>query len=256
MRFFTLFLLLLAILPLPAEESPHKRVNHRRQAGGPWLGIQTTWMEKATAAQLNGVPQGFGLLIEQVEPNSPAAEAGLQALDVLWKFDDQLVANNGQLYALMKMTGVDKKGVFTVSRRGKNLVLPVVIGTRPVTGKELANAASEVLMPPLPGAVVRHLDLGKRSGFISEGGVTVSLVRNPTGFVYSVSEHETLVREGILLDDDSESWPATIDDKTRRKLEVLFESLENAEERENSAPRLPRVRRVPVAKEGDESGKK
>lgn len=246
MRILIFLILSLTLTPLTAEKPEKRDPLSQPLAGEPWLGIHTIWMEKATAAQLKGVPQGFGLLVDAVESQSPASEAGLQPLDILWKYNDQLIANAGQLFALMKLTGISNEGVLTISRRGESLTLPVVIGRRPDSRKELAEAATEVLMPPLPGAIVRQLDLGKRSGFISEGEVTVSLTRISTGFEYSVSEGAEVVKQGLLPDGDPSTWPATIDEKNRRKLAVLFQSLENAEQREAPRPRLPRVRRVPV----------
>lgn len=246
MRFLILLTLLLVPVPLAADGPRSFAGPHDQEAGGPWLGIHTKRMEKATAAQLNDVPEGFGVLVDQVAPDSPASDAGLQSLDVLWKYNDQFIANRGQLYALIMHTGIGKEAALTISRRGENIVVSVRIGVRPDSYRELAEAATEVLMPPLPGSIVRQLDLGKRSGFIAEGNVTVRLSRHDNGFEFSVSEGEELVKEGVLAGKDISSWPATIDDKTRRKLKVLFDSLENAEQREAPAPRIPRVRRVPV----------
>ncbi|MGJ8724280.1 MAG: PDZ domain-containing protein [Roseibacillus sp.] len=246
MRIPILLLILFVVVPSHADGPKKWMRGHCPEPGGPWLGIKTTWLEKATAAQLNEVPAGFGLLIESVEPVSPAFEAGLQSMDVIWKFDNQFVANKGQLFALLKLKGVGNEGTLTVSRAGENLVLPVTVGVRPENGRELAEAAAEVLMPPLPGVIVRQVDLGKRSGFISEDGVTVSLSRKIGGFDFHVLKDGDVVNHGTLAGEDSDSWPETIDDKTRRKLHALFQSLMNAEQREEDEPRVPRVRRVPV----------
>ena len=247
MKTLMLALLALSILPFQAE---HRGKREHLEPGTPWMGIHLTWMEKATAAQLHGVPEGFGLLIEEVEPLSPANDAGLQSLDVLWKYDDQLVASKRQLFALIKQTGIGNEAALTISRAGENVLMPIVIGIRPENPEELAQGATEVLMPPLPGAIVRQLDLGQRSGFIEEGGVTVSLRRKEKGAAYSVSEGDNVLSEGILVGEDSTLWPATIDDKVRRKLEVLLKSLANAENREANAPHQPRIRRVPVPASG------
>jgi len=104
-------------------------------------------------------------------------------------------------------------------------------------------------MPPLPGVTVIERNLGKRSGFIEEGGVTVSLSRQLDGFVYSVSTSEKVIDEGRLEGEDVASWPKGLDEKTCRKLEALTQSIINAENRSASTPRRPRVRRVPVKKE-------
>lgn len=250
MKILALFVVAFLVCPAIGDGPHHGKGRHRAEEGSAWLGVYLTWMEEATAVQLNEVPAGFGLLIDEVEVDSPAAEAGLQPLDVLWKYDDQLIANKGQLLALMRHTGVGKQGSLTVSRAGQNLVLPVTIGERPQGQEELAKGAREVLMPPLPTAVMRQVDLGKRSGFIAEGGVIVSLARKQNGFEYSVNEGEKTLQAGTLLGENAALWPATLDDDTRRKLQVLFESLVNAEQRESSPRRTPRVRRVPVPKEG------
>ena len=249
MRIPILLLIFLVVIPSHADGPKKWMRGHRAEPGGPWLGIKTEWLEKATAAQLHDVPEGFGVLVESVEPSSPALEAGLQSMDVIWKFDDQFVANKGQLFALLKLKGSGNEGKLTISRAGVNLVLPVTVGKRPENNQELAEAAAEVLMPPLPGAIVRQVDLGRRSGYISEDGVVVSLTRKPGGFDYQVLKDGKLENGGTLAGEDANSWPETIDTKTRRKLHALFQSLLNAEEREVSEPRMPRVRRVPDRKD-------
>lgn len=238
--------LLLSSLFVAAEGPSRWRGGPRNEAGGPWLGVNLSRMEKSTAAQLKDVPVGFGLLVEEVVPDSPAAAVGLQPLDILWKYDDQLIANQGQLYALMKHTGLGNEAQLTFSRAGESLGVVLTIGQRPAKEDDLVRAAHQVLMPPIPGDVVRQLDLGKRSGFISEGPVTVSLAKAPNGYYYMVSEAQEVKKEGILAGPEEALWPLDIDANTRQKLQALFQSLLNAEEREDQARPLPRVRRVPV----------
>ena len=197
MRIFLLLSVFLMAIPSQADGPKKWMRGKKAEAGGPWLGIRTTWLEKSVAAQLNDVPAGFGLLIESVEPDSPALEAGLQAMDVIWKFDNQLVANKGQLFALLKLTGSGNEGALTVSRAGENLELPVVVGKRPENEKEMAEAATEVLMQPFPEAIVRQLDLGKRSGFIFEDNVLVSLTRKMDGFEYEVTKDGKIAEQGV-----------------------------------------------------------
>ena len=241
--------LFFALTALCFGEKPFRQMpGHRSHSDSPWLGVRLKRLEKETAAQLHEVPAGFGLLIDSVEPDSPASDAGLQSLDVLWKYDDQLLVNKGQLFALMRKTGVGKEGGLTVSRAGESLVLPALLSTRPESQEDLAKGAAEALMPPLPGAILRQLDLGKRSGFIKEGGLTVSLSKGIDGYTYQVSQGEKVLEQGKLQGEGGEAWPETIDEKTHRKLEALLQSLNDAEQREAITPRQPRVRRVPVPK--------
>ncbi|MBK1835085.1 PDZ domain-containing protein [Roseibacillus ishigakijimensis] len=245
-RFFLLFVLL--TVALGAERHEDRRRGPREHKG-PWLGVDLRWLEESTAAQLTNVPKGFGLLVDEVEPDSPAEAAGLQAHDVLWKLDDQLLANKWQLYALMKHTGVGNEAQLTVSRRGENINLAVTFATRPERHDEIVKAAKEVLMPPIPGDVVRHFDLGKRSGFIAEGEVTVSLTEVLDGYLYVISDGEEVRQKGTLDGPEPKDWPKDLDESTRRKLTALFQTLQNAEERDEHNPRVPRVRRVPVPEE-------
>ena len=249
MRAPLLLLFFLMVMPSHADGPKKWGRGHKSEPGGPWLGIRTTWLEEATAAQLTDVPKGFGLVVESVYSTSPAYTAGLQSLDVIWKFDEQLIANKGQLLALVKLKGSGNEGALTVSRAGKNLVLPVTIGVRPENHKELAAAAVEVMNPPLPGAIMRQINLGKQTGYITENGLTVGLTRKAGGAEYQVVRDGEVINYGNLEGEDAESWPETIDEKTRRKLEALLQSLVNAEEREESQPRMPRIRRVPVPKD-------
>jgi membrane-associated protease RseP (regulator of RpoE activity) len=66
-----------------------------------WLGISTDEACDVIAAQL-GLKPGEGLVVIYVEPNSPAAKAGLQKYDVLVEMGDQLLVHPSQLRKLVR----------------------------------------------------------------------------------------------------------------------------------------------------------
>lgn len=66
-----------------------------------WLGISTDEACDVIASQL-GLKSGEGLVVIYVEPNSPAAKAGLQKYDVLVEMGDQLLVHPGQLRKLVR----------------------------------------------------------------------------------------------------------------------------------------------------------
>jgi hypothetical protein len=67
-----------------------------------WLGISTDESCEVLSAQL-GLKPGEGLVVIYVEPNSPAAKAGLQKYDVLVAMGDQMLVHPGQLRKLVRL---------------------------------------------------------------------------------------------------------------------------------------------------------
>jgi hypothetical protein len=67
-----------------------------------WLGVAVSPVPPVVAHQLK-LPEGVGLVVDEVMPESPAAKAGLKEYDVLHKLDDQLLVNPEQLQTLVRM---------------------------------------------------------------------------------------------------------------------------------------------------------
>src|SRR4051812_24735020 len=63
---------------------------------GSYLGISASPVNGALRSQLNLQP-GVGLVVESVEKESPAAEAGVLQYDVLQQFNDQILVDSRQL---------------------------------------------------------------------------------------------------------------------------------------------------------------
>lgn len=80
-------------------------------------------------AQL-GLPEDFGLLVQEVLPDSPAAKAGLQKYDILKLFNDQQLVDPDQLAALVRAAGKDASASLTVIRKGKEEKVSVTIAER------------------------------------------------------------------------------------------------------------------------------
>ncbi|HUX30979.1 MAG TPA: DegQ family serine endoprotease [Thiobacillus sp.] len=99
-----------------------------------WLGVV---VQEVTAdlAESFGMDRPRGALIAQVQADSPAARAGLQAADVIFMFDGKPVENSGDLPRMVGMTKPGTKIPLQVWRRGKVQKLAVVLGELP--GEEL-----------------------------------------------------------------------------------------------------------------------
>jgi hypothetical protein len=95
----------------------------------PYLGVVTMPAPPAVAAQAR-LPEGFGLVVEEVVPDSPAKAAGLERYDVLTRFDDQKLVDPDQLAALVRAAGKDTEATLTVLRHGEEKKLTVKVGEK------------------------------------------------------------------------------------------------------------------------------
>jgi hypothetical protein len=85
---------------------------------GSYLGVSTSQVP-APLRQHLGLPEGIGLVIEFVEPDSPAQKAGLKQYDILKKFDDQLLVNAEQLAVLVRSRKPGDEVKLNLIRGGK-----------------------------------------------------------------------------------------------------------------------------------------
>jgi hypothetical protein len=92
--------------------------NIRRGEKGAYLGVSTTPPAPVLRKQL-GLPQGTGLVVQFVVPESPAAQAGLKEFDVLQKFNDQLLINAEQLAVLVRVHAPGDEIKLAIIRDGK-----------------------------------------------------------------------------------------------------------------------------------------
>lgn len=92
-----------------------------------YLGVVVAPVSPALAKQL-GLPDGVGLVVNQVEDKSPAAEAGVSKHDVLHLLDDQILINPPQLAVLVRLHKPGDEVKLTVIQAGKKQALKVKLG--------------------------------------------------------------------------------------------------------------------------------
>ena len=94
-----------------------------------FLGVATSPVPPVLAAQL-GLPEGFGLVVDEVLPDSPAVLAGVQQFDVLRLFNDQQLTEPSQLAALVRAAGKDASVALTLLRKGQEQKLSLKLTER------------------------------------------------------------------------------------------------------------------------------
>lgn len=108
----------------------------------PYLGVVTGSVDPALSAQL-GLAGGLGLMVESVEPSSPAATAGLQRFDVLRALNEQLLFNTAQLAGLVRFYGYGTEVRLTVLRKGQEQTITVKIGDQRQADRPVPSGRSE-----------------------------------------------------------------------------------------------------------------
>ena len=95
----------------------------------PFIGVMTQGLSPEVRAQ-TGLSEGFGLLVQDVLPESPAKTAGLQQHDVLVLLGDQKLVNTEQLAVLVRNSNKDSELVFTLKRAGAEQKVTVKVGEK------------------------------------------------------------------------------------------------------------------------------
>ncbi len=102
----------------------------------PYLGVRYLELTPSIAKAQN-LPVTEGALVRgsaagpAVEPNSPAAQAGIQAEDIITQVDGQVIDENHLLGDVIAEHNVGDRVALTVNRGGKIITLQVALGKRP-----------------------------------------------------------------------------------------------------------------------------
>lgn len=106
-----------------------ERIERPQLKPTPYLGVVTATVPGVLSSQL-GLAEGFGLVVQEVVPGSPAAEAGIQRYDVLKQLEDQQLTDPSQLATLVRARGKDASVSVTLLRKAQEQKVTVKIGER------------------------------------------------------------------------------------------------------------------------------
>ncbi len=155
-----------------------------------WLGVVIQNLDPSLAKQFD-VDVIEGVLISDVQDDSPAKEAGFERGDIVIEYNDRKVADINELRNKVAQTEVGKKVKVKVLRGSKEKVLTVKIGEQPADlfavgshpgGKDLGMTVQD-LTEALAGSL----------GYEGESGVVVSAVEQGSPAA------EADVKEGDLI---------------------------------------------------------
>ena len=119
------------------------------------IGVQIGPVDKEVAESI-GLGSATGALVSAVEPDSPAAKAGLQAGDVIVQFNGTKIDKVSDLPRLVGNTKPGSKVSLTIFRRGKQQQLAITVADVPADESQVAQA------PEASGATANAKTLGLR----------------------------------------------------------------------------------------------
>jgi serine protease Do len=113
---------------------------------GSYLGVQTQEVTRENFSKY-GLSAVRGVAVEKVFDNSPAAQAGLQAGDVIVRFNGEEITSTRKLTRLIAEVAPDHQARITVFRAGSEREITVTMGKRPTPRFE--NGTFEMRVPPV-----------------------------------------------------------------------------------------------------------
>ncbi|MEO7167063.1 MAG: PDZ domain-containing protein [Spartobacteria bacterium] len=120
----------------PAPPAPPRPPMHERddlpKEPVTFLGVETSNVPRVLSEQM-GLPRGFGVVVDFVVPESPAAAAGLQSSDIIRMLNDQIIVDPGQLGKLVKSFADGAAINLTLLRKGKEMKVTVNLKKREMT---------------------------------------------------------------------------------------------------------------------------
>jgi len=142
-----------------------------------WLGVTIQPLTPDLARGFKLAGEG-GALVADVQPNSPAAKAGVQAGDVITVYDGHKLSRPGDLSRLVADTPVGHQATMTIVRDGKPTALNVKVAELQDSDQKVASAGSE--KPSTYGLTVEPVtpNVAHQLGLPAVRGVVVSDVQD------------------------------------------------------------------------------
>lgn len=117
-------------VPVNTAKSILKELIEQGKVLRPWIGIASTKVTPQLA-RYYGLPSSKGALVAQVEPYSPADDAGLRKGDVIEQIDGSVVDEPSQIASHVRKKQLNERLVLTVNRYGRQIQVPVQVDKRP-----------------------------------------------------------------------------------------------------------------------------
>ena len=171
-------------IPIEVAQNVVEQLRTKGKVSRGWLGVLIQDVTKSLAESF-GMEQPKGALVAKVMPDSPAEKAGIEAGDIIIRFNGKDVPKSTQLPPMVGAASIDKLAEVVVLREGEEKTIQVNIGELPddqlVGSRSSSKSGSEETL----GMVVNELTDEQREALgVSDGGVYVSEVKEGPAIYY------------------------------------------------------------------------
>lgn len=202
-------------IPIDVVMNVYKQLREKGSVSRGWLGvlIQDVTGELAESFKME---KPHGALVSKVLPDSPAARAGIEAGDVITRFDNKPIATSSDLPPMVGTTTVGQKIQVEVIRGGSRRSMVITIGELPESD-ELAQSAPSAKAPDGSSEIarlkirVRDLTVAERKQLELKGrGVLVERVRQGPAAAAGVQPRDVIVQVNFKPIDGVETLAAVV----------------------------------------------
>jgi hypothetical protein len=217
-----LFHFLCLFLPLAAMASG----TGERAGGETWLGLRLNKPDEAVFTQIPALPPGIGFVVNELTAGGPAEKAGLRKLDLLWKMEEQMLVNEGQLATLLRLAAPGDVVTFSVFREGKSLDLKVTLGENKEAGKEVTLRCLADSVIRSDDGPTRIVDLEAKKAVVSDGRGSAELTRLSEGDAVRITDAGgKVIFEGLV---GGQSGLSSVPETWRRQVAAMKRGLDHA----------------------------
>lgn len=146
------------------------------------IGVQVGELNEETAKALN-LQNRQGALVVRVDEESPAGKAGLEAGDIILKFNGQTIDKISELPRLVGETTPGKTVELSVWRKGKTMKIPVTVSAMEndssVAKQKAGDNRSPALASQILGLSVADMTASQKKSYGVKQGVVVTAASNP-----------------------------------------------------------------------------
>ena len=145
------------------------------------IGVQIDQITKEVAESI-GLGKAQGAFVRGVESGAPADKAGIEAGDVITRFDGKVIDKSSDLPRMVGNIKPGTKAVVTVFRRGSTRDLPITIAEVEADKQPVQRASKPEAKPPVAGAAqalglaISEINDVQKKELKIKGGVKVDAV--------------------------------------------------------------------------------